>query len=920
MTRFVLRGVLTLAVVCSFMGTALAQSTGRITGTVFDSNGIPLKGVKVVAKSPSDIAPKTVFTDGDGFFRVIGLMPGVFTVTASAKGLKTYVQKNIKLTLSQPYDLSIIMEVESEVEDFTIVAEAPTVNTTNATQTSKFDEQFLDALPLSDRTSVQGVMSEQVAGAVGDGNSPQFRGGTSTQNVFQLDGFQVNSTGGGAGQTLTFQTVASIEMKTGGYGAEDANASGAVLNAVTKSGSNKFEVDFNGFHENTRLQLFRDNLDSDEFGGHTFLNLNVAGPIIKDKLWFFVTVEGRNQITTRQADRLNLRPTPPRRSDNSVRSTGKLTWQLTPRNKLQGLWTISRLAIKNQSGNINVDRDAQQRLDTLDWFAGLIWESLLTDSLIFRSQLGVQSFTNESAPQLCDSDPELCDHLPQIRQINPVRFLQNRDFHGFQTSETLEFKNKLEYFLDSKTFGNHSITLTGRFYGAQRENKESTPGDSIFIFDGQTPLTRRQAFANDPLVEEGRFGWAITNASSWLVQGSLQDQFKLPNYRHLTITPGIGFFKSVSRDAFDRTVADFTTFTPHIAAAWDITKDGRTVIRGSFNQYVDAGNLDIATFVSQARAIRVCDWNPVTQTFSGGCRIEGGTSGRTIGRSCGPDGVDANGNSCEESLKVPRTWEYTFGFEREVVQGIAIGADVQFRRYTNPYEDRETNRLWNPAGTALDPTGGFRNGRPVAVFNLETAEEAERKYTGVLASIKKREGKLKMNFTYQWARLEGNVVDGARNDFLNNPAQDVFQYGFLPGDSRHSIRAQAVYQWAPWISTGATYSYTSGTPVQLRYFNNVTAAYTDFRARRGFDPGVDINDIGDDSEYRLPDQQLFNLQVRFNLKPLTKINAELWADFLNLLALRTTTAVETQADSPGVRVGTARLEPLRMRLNFRVKF
>ncbi|MDX2018645.1 MAG: TonB-dependent receptor [Deltaproteobacteria bacterium] len=926
MKRFFARALPAIAILAfatALSSVAQAQLTGTIQGSVFDEGGTPIKGVKLVAKSATNMGDRTVYSSADGSFRIIGLMPGDFEVTATAPGLRTKVQKGIPVGTSAVAEIYVIMEVaqKEEAETFVIETKAPVVNTSNAQVTEKFDGEFLNNLPLESRGSIQDVLGNQVAGAVGTDGSARVRGATSTSNAFQLEGFEVNDVNGGRGQLVTFKSLANLEMQTGGSGAENSGASGAVMNAVTKSGSNKFEYEVDSWHENSYLRLFLDEYDTNNFAMSTNINLNLSGPIVKDRVWFFTNWEVRNAVTDRGKDPTGQQPDPPRGSDNSIRSTGKVTWQMTPRNKLQLVYVFNRDGTKNGQGGFRNDRDSQWKRDSLNWFAGLIWESMLSDNLLFRSQLGVQQDDTDFGPELCRTSPQSCDAVNPLRQVSPPFEFQNWNTHSRNLSGTAEFKNTVEYFIEKPSIGNHNVKFTARFKAARSENQVTTPGDAIYVFNGDVPDSKRELFVNDPLVEPGRYGWAISNAQSTLFQFSLQDQFKLPNYRYLTLTPGVGLLVSDAQDGAGTSIIKFTTVTPNISAAWDVTHDGRTSVRASFSQKVDPGNLSIANYIGQSRTLRVCKWDANLQDFSKDCFFEGGLGGKTVGLPCGSQGVDANGNSCKTNLKVPRTWEYTFGVEREVAQGVGVGADFIYRDFRNPYEDRETNRIWNTAGTDLNPGGRFRNGSNRAVFDLETPSEAKRRYIGVTSNIRKREGALKLQFSYTWSHLQGNVVDGFQNPFLNNPAQDVFQYGDLPGDARHSIRSQATYQWTSWLSTGITYNYTSGGPINLQLFNTINGSFSDFRARRGFHPGVDLNDPRDDYAFRLPDLQTFNFQVRANLKPITRFNAQIYCDFLNLLALRTVTGYQTEvADVRAPLNPTTRQAPMRLRIGVDFKY
>jgi hypothetical protein len=154
--------------------------------------------------------------------------------------------------------------------------------------------------------------------------------------------------------------------------------------------------------------------------------------------------------------------------------------------------------------------------------------------------------------------------------------------------------------------------------------------------------------------------------------------------------------------------------------------------------------------------------------------------------------------------------------------------------------------------------------------------------------------------------------------FLDNPGQNQYFYGPLADDSRHDVRAQASYQLTSWFSVGGSYAFFSGGPYNRFHFDPVYGSFSRFQAHRGNDSNGTLNP-DDDQPLRLPDLSQLSLQVRANLEPLIKQRLEIWADALNLLALRTTTSV-VQQDGPFFGQQTDRLQPMRVRLGLRYRF
>ena len=895
---------------------AFAQGgdSGAITGYVFDQTGNPLSGVKITATSPTQIGGrKTTYSSPEGGFRFGALVPGTFTVKAEAPKLQTVVQDNIKVGLNAAQELNLIMEVAStKVEEVKVVEKAPLVSTSTPNVTEVFDVDFVANMPHDNRDVVFQQITNYAAGAIRGG---RVRGGAANQTILMMDGFNMLR------QFPTMKSAAAYEIQTAAYGAENAIAPGGVVNLATKSGSNKFEFELNATADDSALTFFKKDFDSKRHSFFYVVNPTISGPILKDRLWYSANVEILTRTTGRDLDPNDFLPEPLSEHRYWHKGTVKLTWQMTARNKLSSVFNFDEFWMRNREPLGTTD-EAQRNFQSKNYFGGLIWESLLTDSLIFRSQAGVSNTERHGWPVLCESDPGRCDFEPSHLLTAPARMVfGNANLHDRTRTYSFQFNNRLEFFANSKALGEHHIQLQDKYMTQGDYNGRSVPGDQVYewILNGQVlaPDARIDYYSNDPRLEPERRGWFFTHATATRNALSLSDRFR-PT-RHLTITPGIAYVTAKADNSQGDPVFSGSAFTPSASIAWDATHDGRTALRASVNNYVDTEVIAIAPHTLGSQVQRRCRYSATSGDYDSECTFSGGYGGQTVGLPCSPTGVDQLGQPCRSKLVLPKTWEYTAGIEREVLEGLSLGFDAIYRRFTNQFETTETNRIWNQAGTALEPTGQYRNGRAQTVSNLETPYDAGRRYIGLTGDVTRREGKFKMQGSYTWSRLDGTVMEGSGNLYGDRPARDLYLYGPLGDDHRHEVKANLSYAATRWLSTTVRYSYYSGLPYSRRYRNSVTGSYDDFRAQVGRTPGANLNDPADDRGLRLPDIQSLNTQIAINFMPLIGHQLEAYVDLLNVLALRTVNSVN---EDDGVFFGTPRAyeAPLRMRLGMRYRY
>ena len=270
-----------------------------------------------------------------------------------------------------------------------------------------------------------------------------------------------------------------------------------------------------------------------------YINPNFSGPIIKDKLWFFVNGEARDERYSRERrSRAGFSRSGKTQHYWNYRATTKLTWQMSPRNKLQHFsfwsWDWSR----NRDANLATDDDAQRKRERTAFYQGVTFESLVRDNLFFKSQIGFGLRQEGQSPQSCLVDPVGCLHTPAVVQTIPQTInLANYNLLQQDDIKQIEFVNEVQWFLNSKTFGDHAIKVQSRYYTQGQSISQATPGDRVLRY------RRRAARPADdlcsptiPASRTPRYGYAIFSSSGTRFTNFIQDAARLTRY--WTVTPG----------------------------------------------------------------------------------------------------------------------------------------------------------------------------------------------------------------------------------------------------------------------------------------------------------------------------------------------------------------------------------------------
>jgi len=310
----------------SFTASMYSQVTGAtLSGTVTDATGAIISGAQVSIKNIATGISKDVTVDSSGFYTVPNLPAGVYEVRVTAAGFSTALQSNLTLAVGAQQLLNFPLKIGTTTETVQVTAAAPQIELTSSTLTGQVESKTVLDLPLNGRdwtslaTLHPGVnlienqmdyASGSARGNRGFGAELTVSGQRTSNNNYRLDGVSVNDYANGGpgnviGAALGVDAIQEFSVLTGGFSAEYGKATGGVVNAITKSGTNAFHGDVYEFIRNSALDsrdYFSRSGDTPvaQFRRNQF-GAAAGGPIIKDKTFIFGDYEGMRQakgITT----------------------------------------------------------------------------------------------------------------------------------------------------------------------------------------------------------------------------------------------------------------------------------------------------------------------------------------------------------------------------------------------------------------------------------------------------------------------------------------------------------------------------------------------------------------------------------------------------------------------------------------------
>lgn len=289
---------------------AFAQSSnGSISGNITDSSGGALPGVTISASNIATHATRVAVSNASGHYDLPLLPPGTYDVSSDLAGFQPQRHQNVVVNVGTDTGLNLKLK-PGVAETVTVTAASPLVETTRSEVSSVVNDKAIQNLPVNGRNFLDFVLT--TPGVVRDprGGDISFAGQKGTLNSVVVDGADNNNTffGQSLGRTgvrapyqFSQDAVKEFQVNTNAYSAEFGRAGGAVINVITKSGTNDFQGTLFDFYRDKKYRsndylnelrnLPKSPYHFDQYGG------SLGGPIVRDKHFFFVNYDAqRNSI------------------------------------------------------------------------------------------------------------------------------------------------------------------------------------------------------------------------------------------------------------------------------------------------------------------------------------------------------------------------------------------------------------------------------------------------------------------------------------------------------------------------------------------------------------------------------------------------------------------------------------------------
>ncbi|MCC7177186.1 MAG: TonB-dependent receptor [Acidobacteria bacterium] len=921
-----------------------ASATGTIQGRVSDEQGAVLPGVTVTATSPALLGEQTTVTSETGNYRFPAVPPGTYTLTYELAGFNTLRREGVQITLGFTANLNVELSLATLQETVTVSGASPVIDTTSTRVQQNFKLEQLNSIPNGrDMWSLLAVTPAVQMARIDVGGN---RAGTQTgytaygftgQVRVLIEGINTTEGTDGAGFYFDYSSLEEVFMGTTGQGAEMPNP-GVQSQFIAKSGGNQLSGEYYLDWYNNSLQ--GSNIPdaviargvrphSNEMDRYYDTAINVGGPIKKDKIWYFGTY--RTQFNAVGQPNFLFDQTFDTELWNPV---VKGTYQVNQKNKIIGYYQWGQKVQPNrlpQGSYTYTDPGQTFTQDSGSWVWKGEWNGTISDKLYVEARFGDFGYY---FPQIANSDLGYWfrDTTTLTLEGSPQRQQSDRDRKQITGAAT--------YFLDTGK-GSHTIKIGGEInketqvsgflqgVGGNRDLQYNNGRSSqiVFWFPTATDVGTLSTDDNGDTLSQVKldvFGAFINdtwNLGRLTVNGGVRwDRYRnwLPEQYQMAFSHGTALLSIPDQTFPEVEVNTFNSFAPRLGMVYDLSGDGRSVIKANYGLFWHNTGVGLSTNVNPNQASKniTLTWNDL----NGDRRWQPGEEGAVTATNL------AGTRTKDPNLKQPYTHEFGVFFEQQLAEVIGSRIGFVYKTEDDLFESYQTSRPPSAytvpfafTDIGLDGARGTADDRVLTLYGMPAALASQFPVsqvvanTGLMGRYKTVEASVSKRYANRWSASVGGSYT----------IRDNFPTGAFPQTPNHpgrfertswDFKATGSYD-APWgIRVSPVLRHQSGQNF-AREISVAASAATPFGL---IIPGTTIY-ADNPKDNREPNITVLDIRAEKTVDLTARMKIRAFFDLFNVTNSSTSETI-TRTTGPNYLRPSAILAPRTARLGFRFLF
>jgi outer membrane receptor protein involved in Fe transport len=805
-------------------------STASLSGKIVDATGARLPGVTVTLTNVGTNQSRTAVSNAEGLYRIAGLQPGNYSLTAELQGFAIFKREQITLNVGSAVDEDVTLRISGVEESITVSGASPIVESAKTDLSTVISKEQIEALPTRSRNyldfalltpgTVENVSTNQ------QGIGLNIAGARAKEAALLVDGiWNTDESFTFPRQKYSQDAVGEFQVVGLGGTAEFGRAIGGIISAVTKSGGNNFSGSGYGYFRDTALNaedplskqrgVPKPQFDRQLYGG------SFGGPIVRNRTFFFGAGERTqqnqpqdNNITAETGATLGLPPEDVGAINATLRDTfamGKVNHRFSDNNSSYAAFAYTKDNDYTTPANF-ASRSKRQRLDSVDTSYQVGWTNI-SHGNNWLHELRASYFPRDYTLDNPDfgGPPLAPEGELRSSQTSTVSITNTATFGGGAVTLAMRTKPVQAVYASTISKHEHSIKfgVDGMFV------------DFVYIrYTG--PQTGSYSFSSLANYQRGiystyseLFGEPELDRIHSYLSAYAQDSWRVNN--RLTVNYGLRYdVEYLSKYQGLDYGSDGNNLGPRFAVSYDLTGKGTTLIKMSNGLYFD----------------RIFQ-NPITPTFFQAKTVLQQVSGVwNFGQAGAPVFPNTLPNQSPstvpagvrdvyltpKTMEVPMSYQIIGTLDHAFKNDFATSVSVLYTRSTHKELLFDTNLTFN------DATGRFSNVRPDPSFRriLQYDYSGRARYTGVVLNARRRvAAKFFFSGDATFARADdqgdnfsSQVQDPRYPDLEYAPGIDTPHFRFTANGSYEITRAIAV-SGVFRGRTGFAYSATGGGTVDF---------------------------------------------------------------------------------------------------------